>query len=293
MTQTLWQESGAPADAAVRALITGEGLKETFLATSDLPLGWRWHRDRMARGAAQMGLPWPGERRLEAAVRAALRGHERTAGPLGSGHALRVRLLLLAAGSNLDLGQIEASRLSVSVTTVALEALKQAPARLALGPRLRDAEHPLAGCKTTAIAADLVALRTARAAGFDDVLLLDVQGRLSEASTSNIVMGLADGRVLTPSAACGPVAGTVVARLLAHSSESSRRLERCELLEGDLASVRWAVLVNAVRGARPVASVGAAPLRPPPDVWCCAIQRCVCTVEPGAMLDPEPGGLRQ
>ena len=286
MNETTWWGDGYVVAAPVRALATGEGLKETFLSGGGLPARWQRHLDRLARGAATMGLPCPDPTVLAESVQAAAHAHLSDRGELSSNERLRVRLLLLAAGSTGNLAAVARSAVLLSVTTLSLDDVARGPVRLALGPGIRSADHPLAGCKTTAIAADLVALRTARSAGFDDVLLRDVQGRFAEASTSSLVFGLADGRVLTPSVDCGPVSGTVVGQLLDSGTLGAETVATGELTAAELTEVRWAVLLNAIVGARPVSVIDRHPLKPPPSAWCEAIQRWVWTMEAGPALDP-------
>jgi len=112
--------------------------------------------------------------------------------------------------------------------------------------------HPGPGPHVGAKRADPPALRAAReearTAGVDEALLLDGRGRLVEGARSSPVVVDAAGRAATPPLARGGVAG--IARGLA--------LERCaELVEDDvsreaLAAARELVVLNAVRGARPV-----------------------------------------
>lgn len=261
-----WAEGGRAIDAPARALLTGEGLKETFALHGPRPAAWRWHLERLERGARAMWLPWPGERRVSAALDAALR----SATASGRHGPHRARLLLLAGGPAWPLTEVPEVHIHVELRPLTPAVPGQA-LRAAIGPQLRDPRHPLAGCKQVAIAADLAALRQAQAAGWDDVLLRDVAGRFSEASTSNLVVGTGDGRVLTPSADCAPVTGTTLAWLRAREGSQWSALRDAEFGPEALRGVRWAVLVDAVRGGRALTDIGAHPLEPPPHVWTGAI----------------------
>jgi branched-subunit amino acid aminotransferase/4-amino-4-deoxychorismate lyase len=95
------------------------------------------------------------------------------------------------------------------------------------------------------------AAEAARQAGAQEALLFDAEGRLVEGARSNVVVATDRGDLLTPPLARGGVAG--IARAIA--------LERVpELREGDIAAdalfgAAEIVVVNAVRGARAIATL--------------------------------------
>ena len=266
------------------------GVKETFLSAGGLPAGWQHHLARARRGAHALGLPWPGDAALGRAVQDAVAGHQRAQGALTGGQRLRVRLRLLVDAPSRKL--VAAPRLEVDVTTLNPGDLDLAPRRLALGPRLRAPELPLAGCKAVAVAADGAARRQAQAAGFDDVLIRDRRGRFSETPIANLVFGLPGGRVVTPGPASGPVAGTLLARLV-ELDRPPWLIEHGDVAMTDLHDLHWAVMVNALRGAWPVAAIGDHPLRPPPAVWLLPVQAWVWSAKDDAVLDPGDDPLRQ
>lgn len=73
---------------------------------------------------------------------------------------------------------------------------------------VRNERSPLTGHKSTAYAADALALADARAHGADEAVLADTRGRLSEGSTSNIWVEV-DGELLTPTPASGCLPGVM------------------------------------------------------------------------------------
>ena len=82
----------------------------------------------------------------------------------------------------------------------------------------------------------------ARHPQFDDVLLWNERGELTESTVANLVLEI-DGQRLTPDATSGLLAGTFRAELLAN-----RRLSETVLRLPDLERARRAWLVNSVRG---------------------------------------------
>ncbi len=255
----LWWRDGAPCAALPRGWLTGEAVYETLLAQlgGPLPALWRLHLRRFERSARLCQLPWPGDAHVTDAAQRALVDPSARRGLGGAGVTVRLRLNLVAAGAlSLTVGP---ARAEVWVGISAAGPAQTAPLRLALGPRIRNVEDPLTGAKRVAIASDLLARRDAVARGFDDVLLRDVVGRLSEASTSCLVLRRPSGALVTPAADTGALPSTTLALLREHVAVADAHLTYDELGPG------WAGLVlNAVVGARPVACVDAVPLSPPP-----------------------------
>jgi len=76
----------------------------------------------------------------------------------------------------------------------------------------------------------------------DDVVLWNEDGDITESTRANIVLEL-DGQRVTPPRACGLLAGTLRAKLLAEGALVERRISRA-----DLARARHVWLINSVRG---------------------------------------------
>jgi para-aminobenzoate synthetase / 4-amino-4-deoxychorismate lyase len=175
------------------------------------------HLRRLARSAAYFGIPVDPEevrRRLRAAV----------AGD--GGGSLRVRLLV---GED---GEVRVER----------SALAEAPpllrARLAAEPvdsRSRHLYH-----KTTA--RDLYRSRLAAHPGFDDVLLRNERGEVTEFTTGNLVVVL-DGAAWTPPLSAGLLPG-VMREALLRAGEVRERV----LVPADVLRAEAVYLTNAVRG---------------------------------------------
>lgn len=79
-------------------------------------------------------------------------------------------------------------------------------ARLAIQPNGRHAAHPLAGTKVLAWLPNNWLLARARAAGFDETILLNERGEVSECTSANVFV-VFDGTAFTPPLASGCLAG--------------------------------------------------------------------------------------
>ncbi|HEY9079944.1 aminodeoxychorismate synthase component I [Magnetovibrio sp.] len=177
------------------------------------------HMARLAASAAYFGYPFD-----EAAVRAALH----RAIPDDAQAPLRARLLVDAAGK-------------IAVETVPLAAMERL--RFVVSDRRIDRDNRFVYHKTTNRAFyDDERARQQALTGCDEVLFLNDAGELTEGSFTNLFVEL-DGRLLTPSASCGLLAGTLRQELL----DSGRAVEAV-LKRDDLKRAERIFLGNSVRG---------------------------------------------
>lgn len=91
----------------------------------------------------------------------------------------------------------------------------------------------------------------ARSAGVEEALLFDRAGRLVEGTRCNVVVLRADGRLVTPPLSRGGVAGVGLEVLLERVAELRQR----DVSAADLHNAREVLMVNSVRGARPVSQL--------------------------------------
>jgi branched-subunit amino acid aminotransferase/4-amino-4-deoxychorismate lyase len=124
--------------------------------------------------------------------------------------------------------------------------------RAVLAATLHPGRAVTAGVKGTDWAHVARAREEARAAGVDEAILLDGDGRVVEGARSNLVVVLAGGALVTPPLARGAVAG--LGRELA--LEAAPEIREADLGHGELLAAREVVATNAVRGARPVVAIG-------------------------------------
>ena len=112
-----------------------------------------------------------------------------------------------------------------------------------------DSSNPLLYHKTT----NRKVYEAARAAcpGFDDVLLFNEQGEVTESTIANVAVDIA-GKLCTPPVTCGLLPGTLRAHLLQRGELIERRITVAELLQSPRV-----FLLNSVRGMYPVGVVQA------------------------------------
>lgn len=96
----------------------------------------------------------------------------------------------------------------------------------------------------------------ARAAGADEAILLDAEGRIVEGARTNLVIVLAGGAVVTPPLARGAVAGLARQIVL----EGAPEIREADLPRDEIFAAREVVATNGVRGARPVVAIDRRPV---------------------------------
>ena len=119
-----------------------------------------------------------------------------------------------------------------------------APCRVALAREPVDRNDPFLYHKTTHRHVYTKAL--ASRPGFDDLILFNANGEVTESSRANVVAEI-DGALCTPPVACGLLPGTYRAALLENGTVLERVITRDQLLQSPRV-----FLVNSVRGMLPV-----------------------------------------
>jgi branched-chain amino acid aminotransferase len=147
--------------------------------------------------------------------------------------------------------------------TVAIQAWPYAPpaARaLEQGERFiisrvhRDADSPISGIKSTSRAELVFARVEAQRAGADDAIFLTTDGRLTEATTANILLIRGDV-CATPRLGTGLLAGTTRAWLVEHGEAVGLEMVERDLRLDDAFAADEMAVCASIGGVIPVASV--------------------------------------
>ena len=134
-----------------------------------------------------------------------------------------------------------------------------APA-LAEGKRLvtsvirRVADSPISGVKTTSRAELVYARLEAERAGADDAIFLTTDGRITEATTSNVLLIRGDV-CATPRLGTGLLAGTTRAWLVGHGEAVGLRMVEQDLRLEDLFDADEAAICASIAGVIPFVSL--------------------------------------
>jgi len=123
----------------------------------------------------------------------------------------------------------------------------------------RDPSSPIAGIKTTSRAELVYARLEAERAGADDAIFLTPDGRVEEATTSNVLLIRGDV-CATPRLGTGLLAGTTRAWLVEHAGDAGLRTSEEDLRLDDLYAADEVALCASIGGVLPVIAVDGRPI---------------------------------
>lgn len=234
-----------------RGFAYGDGLFETIRVGNGIPLFFAQHMQRLFSGLAQLGfpsLPWEasalGERCQKAigeneVVEGVLRlVVTRGSGPRGFEPPADAHpMLFIQARQTPDRS---APRKNLSGVCRAI-----------LAPWKVDPASPLCYLKHLGALDKVLAKQKAKQAGADEALFQNVNGHLTEATSSNLFL-VVGGQLLTPALHCGLLPG-IARRLLLETWPQP--IVETEIPAALLAEAAEAFLTNAVAGVRPLVAV--------------------------------------
>jgi branched-chain amino acid aminotransferase len=157
---------------------------------------------------------------------------------------------------------------SGGTATVAIQAwpyTPPSPRALADGERLivsaihRDPESPVSGIKSTSRAELVYARIEAERAGADDAIFLTTDGRLTEATTANILLIKGD-TCATPRLGTGLLAGTTRAWFVEHGSAVGLAMVERDLKLDDVYAADEMAICASIGGVIPVSSLNGRPI---------------------------------
>jgi branched-chain amino acid aminotransferase len=152
--------------------------------------------------------------------------------------------------------------------TVAIQAWPfnpPAPATLQKGLRVmisvirRDPSSPMSGIKTTSRAELVYARIEAERAGADDAIFLTIDGRIAEATTSNVLLIRGDV-CYTPRLGTGLLPGTARAWLVEHGGSVGLRTVERDLRMEDAVEADEAAICSSIAGVVPVVAIDGRPI---------------------------------
>ncbi|MEX1188750.1 MAG: aminotransferase class IV [Bacteroidia bacterium] len=128
--------------------------------------------------------------------------------------------------------------------------LNQKGLRLGLYSEIRKPVNALSGVKSANALLYVLAARYARDNGWDESLLLNENGRICEANSSNVFLVLADKRILTPPLSEGILPGVMRKNMIRWLRENNFQVDETVLLTEDFFRAEEVFLTNAVSGLR-------------------------------------------
>lgn len=122
--------------------------------------------------------------------------------------------------------------------------------RIGLFSEIRKPVNTLSGVKSANALIYVLAARHARDNSWDDALLLNENGRICEACSSNVFIVLPDKRILTPPVSEGILPGVMRKNLISWLNENGKEVEEVILLPEDFYRAEEVFLTNVIFGVR-------------------------------------------
>ena len=236
-------------DPTDRGFLLADGCFETMRARDGRILRLDRHWARLARGAAELGIPLP----LDPTALATAARELLLANGLARGEAALRLTLSRGPGPR---GLLPPEEPVPNLLLVAFPPPEPVPpARAILVRRVRRNELSLTSrIKSLAYLDSILALREAHAAGGDEALLANTAGRLACASAANLFVVI-EGRIWTPSVEEGALPGVTRTVLLERARAAGLPVVEAQLPRHLLAHATEVFTTNALRGVRSIASL--------------------------------------
>lgn len=208
-------------------LFNGWGLFTGLHIFDGVPFAFERHWKRLEKDAARTHCPFPFE-----SNRVLSHLHE----VLQANHVVEgcARIYVIYNQIGHWRGEGNFPQVDLLLCSADLPAFRQ-PARLNLREHGRHAASPLAGVKVTSWLNNVWNLYEAQQSGFDEVVLLNERGEITECTSANIFC-VRGGRVLTPSLNSGCLEGITRSVLLEIGSRAGIACEEAVLRPADLFS---------------------------------------------------------
>lgn len=234
------------------AAVRGDGVFETFMLRDSHVRNRERHAIRFQRSAAMLDLPEPELDRWFRATDLAVASFEEKNGP-GQEAALRWVYSRGRESTGRPTGWVTVAPVSEQVLHDRKHGVRVMTAERGFRIDLSErSPWALIGAKTLSYAANMAALRSAKARGVDDVIFLSDEGLVLEGPTSTVVVAEVDSatgerRLVTPPAHVGILKGTSQAALFKLAEQRGWKTEERVLRVEDLLNAAGVWLVSSVR----------------------------------------------
>jgi branched-chain amino acid aminotransferase len=235
-------------DIADRGLLLGDGLFETLRAYGGHVFKLEDHLGRLARGAAELGIPLPLDvPDIAAAVHETLEAHHLDA----ASAALRVTLTRGPSQRGLLPPEDPNPNLIISVSAYHPTASDEGFSVITSKRARRNEGSLTARLKTLQYLDNIVAQSEAAAEKAEEALLLNNKNAIACGARSN-VFAVIKGTLLTPAIEEGALPGITRATILHLARELSVQASEARITHGDLAKAEEAFLTNSLLEIVPI-----------------------------------------
>jgi branched-chain amino acid aminotransferase len=244
---------GGRIDPSDRGLLLGDGVFDTLVSISRIPLAGDRHLARLTAHAAAIGIALDPHRVREGwnAV-------------IGDARADRI-ILRTTVTRGITARGLWPKAAAPPVPTIVVSRAEWAedavgrPLNLVTSTIARNSGSPASRLKTIGYLDSILAAREAAADGADDALLLNAAGKIASSTIANIFAFL-NGRLVTPPETDGVMAGIVRGLVLEIARAEGTETAERSLQIGELFTADEVFLTNSVRLLSPVRSLDSRPV---------------------------------
>lgn len=252
-----------------RGFLYGDAIYEVWRTYGRVIFAWSEHWARLEKSAAalHLGLPWSANHILTE-IRRTIAAYEEVSDYRGD---LYIRLQVTRGAGRIGLDTALADEpgfvlMVQPVPVLSATALEQGQT-LSVCTELR--RNPVLALnpawKTGNYLNNLLCLREARTRGADEVLILNLDGEITEAAVCNVAF-VRDGELVTPPLSAGILAGITRGLLLSNIAAAARVAVREQTLRPeDLAAMDECCLLSTTKDLQPVGRIDGHSFRTGPD----------------------------
>lgn len=242
-----------------RGFLYGDAIYEVWRTYHGIVFAWEEHFARLERSAAalHLALPWSRTDMLAEVARTVAVFRAAAAFP----GEVYIRLQVSRGGGpiGLDVGLADRAEfvLLVQPCPTNSEDVLRRGVKLSIATSLRrnPVESLSPAWKTGNYLNNILGLREARARGADEVVMLNLRGEITEASTSNIAF-VRKGEIVTPRLDAGILEGITRGLVLRKvAPEAGLRVRETVLHPADLATMEECFLLSSTKDVTPVGSI--------------------------------------
>jgi branched-chain amino acid aminotransferase len=233
-------------------LLSGWGVFTTIRVYDGVPFAFARHWARIRKDAELMHVPLPDD---PAAIESGLRELIR----VNAADNASLRLVVVRNRNGLWEGPANARDCDVIALTTDLHHWP-AGVRLGLKAQARHAACDFAGVKIISWATNLTWFEEARSSGWDEMVLLNERGEVSECTSANVFAAF-DGEVRTPPLNSGCLPGVTREVLLNEIHVPDFRIVEQTLLPADLERADQVFITSTTRHLLPVTMIEGLPVR--------------------------------
>jgi len=235
-----------------RGFLYGDSVYEVVRTYDGKPFALKEHLDRFQRSAARLGIELPERAWLQEQIHATIEA---------AGNAESYcRIIVTRGGGPITLDPTKAVGMLTVILVkeyerfpdwmydqgikVHIPAIRRTPPS-AVDPAIKSGNY----------LNSILALGEARRAGFDDALMLDVLGRVTEATSANVFM-YHQRKLYTPSLQIGILEGVTRRLVIDLASRHGFEVEECDIFPEQLWTAHEVMLTSTLKEVMPVVQVG-------------------------------------